>query len=72
MINQKEKLQLLEKLMWRINFHRSISMNEKSVFACLALIDKWVGAHSDGNGERSEKDQKANIQAAYEALRNLP
>lgn len=72
MINQKEKLEILEKFMWRLNFHRTVTMNEKSIFAMLKLADGFVEAHSDGNGERSDKDIKANVQVAYEKLKTLP
>ena len=72
MINQKEKLEIMEKFFWRLNFHRSVSMNEHKIFEMLALTDKWVDAHSDHNGERSERDVKANVQAAYEMLKTLP
>lgn len=72
MISQKEKLSIMEKFFWRMNFHRAVTMNEAAVIKMLSLMDMWVNAHSDGNGERSERDQKININAAYEALKNLP
>ena len=72
MINQKEKLQILAAFMWRLNFHRTVTMRQDKVLEMLKMSDVWVGAHSDCNGERSEKDIKANVQAAYEKLKTLP
>lgn len=72
MITQKERLEILEKFMWRMNYHRTVTMNEKLVFAMLALADMWVYAHGDKNGELSEKEIKKNIDDAYEKLKTLP
>ena len=72
MINQKEKLEIMEKFFWRLNYHRTHTMNEKSILTMLQMMDRWVNAHSDHNGERPQKDVKANVQAAYEMLKTLP
>ena len=72
MINQKERLEILEKFFWRLNFHRVVTMREDKVFEMLKMVDAWVNAHSDHNGERSEKDVKRNVQDAYEKLKQLP
>lgn len=72
MINQKERLAILENFLWRLNFHRAISMNEQAIFEMLRMSDDWVGAHSTKNGEYSEAQVKKNIDAAYEKLRTLP
>lgn len=72
MINQKERLEILENFVQRLHFHRTITQNESAVFALLKMADAWTEAHSTHNGERSDKDIKANIQAAYEKLKTLP
>jgi len=72
MINQKEKLEILEKFFWRLNFHRTISQNEPAVMKMLKMVDEWVEAHSDKNGERTDAEIKKNVQAAYEKLKTLP
>lgn len=72
MLNQKERLEIMEKFFWRMNFHRTHTMNEKAVIQMLQMMDMWVNAHSDRNGERSEQDIKRNVQKAYEALKTLP
>ena len=72
MMNQKERLETMEAFFWRMNLHRTLTMREDKVFEMLKMMDAWVSAHSDGNGERSDKDVKKNINAAYEALKVLP
>jgi len=71
-MTQKERLATMEQFFWRLNFHRTVTMNEKAVFKMLEMADRWVGAHSDGNGERSEKDISKNVDKAYEDLKVLP
>ena len=71
-MKQADKLAILEGFLWRLNFHRAVSMNEQKVFAMLKMADEWVGAHSSGNGERSTKDVDKNVNAAYEKLKVLP
>lgn len=71
-MNQKDKLLTLERFMWRLNFHRAVSMNEAKVLAMLKMADEWVGAHSTSNGELPDSSVKKNIDAAYERLKSLP
>ena len=72
MMNQKERLETLEKFLWRLNFHRTVTMREDKVHEMLRMADAWVASHGDHNGERPEKDVKRNVQAAYERLTQLP
>ena len=72
MLNQKERLETLEKFFWRLNFHRTVSMREDKVHEMLKMADAWVAAHSDHNGERSDAEVKKNVQAAYVKLQTLP
>jgi hypothetical protein len=72
-MTQKEKFELVEQFLYRLNFHRTVSMNEKKVDALLELADKWVMANvGTGSKVRTEKEIKKNSDDAYELFRNLP
>jgi len=62
---QDEELQAWRSLAWRINLHRTVTMNQDEVLDCLKCIDIWVQAHADGNGERSEADVTKNVTSAF-------
>jgi hypothetical protein len=68
----KEKVEVYEKFLFRLNFHRTITMNEKGVFALLKLADGWCDAHSTGNGEKPDKQIQENVNHAFEKLKKLP
>lgn len=65
----KEKIEVYEALLMRINFHRTLSMREGPVLAILQMIDEWANAHQ---GEKNSKEIEANINAAFEKLKHLP
>lgn len=67
--SMKEKVEVYEKFLFRLNFHRTITLNEERVKALLALADEWVTAHG---GERTSKEIDENINHAFEKLKNLP
>jgi hypothetical protein len=68
----KEKLDVYEQFFFRLNFHRTVTMNEKAVFALLRLSDGWCEAHSTANGERGDKEVEENVNQAFEKLKHLP
>lgn len=68
----KEKVEVYEHFLHRINFHRTITMNEKAIFKLLELADSWSWAHRAGNGEGGEKEQEERINRAFDNLRWLP
>jgi hypothetical protein len=68
----KEKVEIYEAFLHRINFHRSITLNEKAIFKLLELADNWSWAHRAGNGEGGEKEQDERVNHAFEKLRVLP
>ena len=72
MMNQKERLETMEAFFWRMNLHRTLTLREDKVKEMLRMMDAWVAAHSTHNGERSDKEIKKNVQAAYEKLKQLP
>lgn len=65
----KEKVAVYEHFLHRINFHRTITMNEKAIFKLLSMADDWSTAHG---GEFSSKEQEERINRAFENLRALP
>lgn len=62
---QAEQLDAWKHLAFEMNLHRTITMNNGAVVKCLERIDAWVGAHSDRNGEKSEKDIELSIRWAF-------
>ena len=72
MMNQKERLETMEQFFWRLQLHRTLTMREDKVLAMLKMVDSWVEAHSNKNGERSDKEIKQNVAKAYENLKILP
>jgi hypothetical protein len=60
-----EQLDAWKHLAFELNLHRTITMDNGSVKACLARIDTWVNAHATGNGERPEKEVQQNVNAAF-------
>lgn len=61
----KEYEDAMQRLLFQINLHRSITMNQDRVVECLQRIDAYVAAHADGNGERSDAEVQRNINAAF-------
>ena len=60
----KEKAQAFHDLAFKINFHRTITMNNSAVLDCLRCIDLYVDAHN-ANGERDEKVVQAKVNQAF-------
>ena len=60
-----EQLDAWKHLAFEMNLHRTLTMNEAAVKACLARIDNWVNAHGTHNGERSEKEVQRNVNDAF-------
>ena len=71
-ISDKEKVKILDDFLFRLHFHRYVSMDEKKVLAMLTISDAYVNAHSNHNGERTDTEVQANINAALEKMRTLP
>lgn len=71
MITLREKVQVYEQLLHNIHFSRSVLMNEERVIEALNAITTWSNAHSDSNGERSDREIKRNINSAFEKLKDI-
>lgn len=67
--SQKERLEILQKLLFTIHLHRHLTVNESKVHELLGEIDAWVEAHNQIG--KDEKTVTKNVSAAYERLRVL-
>ena len=63
----KEKVRIYESVFHRISYCVT-AMNDERIREIVTLIDAWSYAHRAGNGELSEKEQKAQILRALEKL----
>lgn len=61
----EEELAAFKSLMWSIDLHRTITLNEKAVIAALNRISTWVQSHADANGERPASEVQKNINEAF-------
>lgn len=68
----KEKVEVYESFLHRINFHRSITMNEKAITKLLDLADAWSHAHQLISSEGGLKEQEERVNGAFDKLRSLP
>lgn len=63
----KEKVRIYESVFHRISYCVT-AMNNEGIRDIVSKINDWSYAHRAGNGELSEKEQKAQILRALEKL----
>jgi hypothetical protein len=63
----EEKVEVYERFFHKINAG-CISMNNELISKAISLIDSWSYAHRIGNGELSDEDQQAQINARFERM----
>ena len=61
----KEVVKAFNDLAFELNLHRTITMNHGAVVKCLERVDRYVQAHADGNGERTDDRIQQNINRAF-------
>lgn len=61
----KEKIEVYERLLHDIQFHRDVTMNEAAVKDLLNKIGVWSYSHRCGQGVYNEKEQQALIDNAF-------
>ena len=61
----QEQVDAWNRYAFELNLHRTITMNHERIMECLKRLDSYVGAHSDANGERPEKEVQGNIAEAF-------
>lgn len=62
---QKEKIAVYEDLLHLIQLHAEVTMEPLKVKELINRICSWSYAHRAGNGERSDEQRDANIDAAF-------
>jgi hypothetical protein len=73
----REKVEAYEALLHRLNFHRTITMDEKAVSGIMSLVDAWSAAHGRGGSSppsrrEGEEERERRVSAAFDRLRSLP
>ena len=63
--NRNEKIEVYERLLHDIQFHREVTMIRDMVFKLLDKIGAWSYSHRRGNGEYDEKEQQAIVDRAF-------
>lgn len=63
--SDKVKVAVYEDFLHSVQMHCDVTMNNEQVRELLSRVCAWSYAHRSGNGERSEKDQNAAIDAAF-------
>lgn len=61
----KEKIEVYEELLHKIQLHREVTMNNAAIIRLLDKICAWSYSHRSGNGELSEKEQQSRIDHAF-------
>jgi len=64
----REKVQVYEKLLHRIQMKAEVVTDHEVVGDLIANICRWSYAHRSGNGENSEAEQDAIIRSAFDRL----
>ena len=64
----REKVQVYEKLLHRIQTNAEVVMDHEVVGDLITNICRWSYAHRSGNGENSEAEQDAIIRSAFDRL----
>jgi hypothetical protein len=63
--NRNEKIDVYERLLHDIQFHREVTMNPQMVAKLLDKIGDWSYSHRRGNGECDEKEQQTAVDKAF-------
>lgn len=69
MKTDKEKVEVYESLLHRIQMHSSVTMNADALGELISLINSWSYAHRQGNGELSCEDQQGLIDRAFNRIK---
>lgn len=64
----REKVQVYEQLLHRIQMNAEVVMDHEVVGDLITNICRWSYAHRCGNGENSEAEQDAIIRSAFDRL----
>ena len=68
MRTDKQKVQMYERLLHKIQMYYSVCLNSAKVKTLLNNISAWSYAHRSGNGMVSEDEQQERIDEAFDRL----
>lgn len=69
MATMKEKINVYESVLHRIQMLREVAMNKEALIELLDIIGSWSYAHRSGNGELTEKEQQERIDYHFNRLK---
>ena len=61
----KEKVAVYEALLYEIDLHTTVTMNDEAIREIIRRINRWSYAHRSGNGEKSEAQQQQEIDSCF-------
>ena len=64
----KEKVRQYELFLHTLQMHAEITMDNDKIISLIGNACRWSRAHRVGNGELSDKQQKAEINKAFRIL----
>lgn len=70
-MSYKEKVEVYEAVLHQINLYSSITMDSEKIGELIDAINAWSYAHRQGNGEYTDKQQQALIDAKFNRLKEL-
>jgi hypothetical protein len=71
MPTQSEKIVKYELFLHLLQLHAEVAMDHRRVQKLIARACRWSYAHRQGNGELSETEQNALIDAAFDKLTDI-
>lgn len=70
-MSYKEKVEVYEAVLHQINLYSSITMDSEKIGELIDAINAWSYAHRCGNGELSDEEQQALIDAKFNRLKEM-
>jgi hypothetical protein len=71
MVTLREKVKMYEQLLHTIQMYREVTMDGDKVRQLLDNVGAWSYAHRQGNGELTDKQQQALIDAKFRKLTHV-
>ena len=68
MMSDKEKVQVYEELLHRVQLYAEVTMNTQGINKLIDNICRWSYAHRAGNGSLSEEEIQERIDNAFTKL----
>ena len=71
MASIREKINVYESLLHRIQMYREVTLDRERLFSLLDKICNWSYAHRRGNGELSDTEHRQIINKAFDKLKEI-